>query len=67
MKTPYQKFPFFGLLSIASYLIALMFISFNMTGYVVGGTGFSDYNGISTGAFVLGLFFTFLHFRYKKL
>ena len=56
----------YGVLSIASFVVALFFISFNLTGYSIGGLTQNSSTLISSGLFVLGLVFAFFHFKNKK-
>ncbi|MCK4647760.1 hypothetical protein KAT24_02415 [Candidatus Pacearchaeota archaeon] len=53
-------------LSIASFIGALFFISFNLTGYATGGLAQENFRWISTSLFILGLIFTFFYFKNKK-
>ncbi len=52
-------------LSITFLLSALIFTSFSLTGYSIGGLVENNFRFIGTGLFILGLIFAFLHFKMK--
>ena len=56
----------FAFLAIASFIVALFFISFDLTGYVVLGQPRSNLSFLAAGLFVFGLSFVFLYFKNKK-
>ena len=56
----------FAFLAIASFIVALFFISFDLTGYVVMGQPRSNLSFLAAGLFVFGLSFVFLYFKNKK-
>lgn len=58
----------FGIVSIISFLGALFFISFNLTGNSIGNLNNENLSlyWIGTGLFVLGLVFAFMFFKNKK-
>ena len=53
-------------LAIASFVIALFFISFNLTGNSIGGLTQENFRLAGTILFVLGLVFVFVYFKNKK-
>ena len=55
----------FPILSITFLLSALIFTSFSLTGYSIGGLVENNFRFIGTGLFILGLIFAFLHFKMK--
>jgi len=66
-KKKFDKSLFLAWLAVVSYVIALIFISVNITGNVINNTGVPDNSRtISVGTFFLGLCFTFFYFRAKK-
>lgn len=66
-KKKFDKSLFLAWLAVISYVIALIFISVNVTGNVINNSGVPDSSRtISIGTFFLGLCFTFFYFRTKK-
>ena len=61
-----QKRLTFAGLTIASFVIALLFISFNLTGYSIGGLTQENFRFAGTILFLLGLVFVFFYFKNKK-
>ena len=59
------KSKFVAVSSIMCFLGALFFLSFNLTGFVIGNLAYNDSNLISTSLFLLGLVFAFFYFRRK--
>ncbi len=53
-------------LTIVTFAIALFFISFNLTGYSIGGLTQESFRWISTSLFILGLVFVFVYFKNKR-
>ncbi len=56
----------FAILAVGSFVIALFFVSFSLTGYAVGGLTQENSRWISTSLFILGLVFAFFYFKNKK-
>ena len=56
----------FAYLAITSFVTALFFISFNLTGYVVLGQVKNNLGFFSVAFFILGLVFVFFYFKNKK-
>jgi len=56
----------FAILSIGSFVMALFFISYSLTGYAIGGLTHENSRWISTSLFILGLVFAFFYFKNKK-
>lgn len=59
------KSKFVAAFAIMCFLGALFFISFNLTGFVIGSLEYNNSNLISVGLFLLGLVFAFFYFRKK--
>jgi hypothetical protein len=60
-----EKRTVYASFAIISLAVALFFISLNLTGSAVGISG-GNYNFISVGLFIFGLFFAFLYFKKKE-
>jgi len=56
----------FAIPAIISFVVALCFISFNLTGNAIGGVSQNNSNWISVILFVLGMIFSFFYFRNQK-
>jgi len=56
----------FATLAIATLVIALFFVSFNLTGYVIGKLAQNHLTLLGISLFILGLIFAFFYFRKKK-
>ena len=56
----------FAAVAIASFIGALLFISFDLTGSVVMGQARTNLSFWAAGLFVLGLIFVFCYFKNKK-
>jgi len=56
----------FATLAIATLVVALFFVSFNLTGYVVGKLAQNHLTLLGISLFILGLIFAFFYFRKKK-
>ncbi len=66
-RKPKQRTPIgFAYLAIASFLGALIFISFDLTGYVIMEQPRTNLSFLAAGLFVLGLVFVFFYFKNKK-
>ena len=65
-KSKLEKHLNFAIPAIASFLGALFFISFNLTGNVVGEVSQNNSNWISLILFVLGMVFAFFYFKNKN-
>ncbi len=66
-KKKFDKSLFLAWLAVVSYVIALIFISVNITGNVINNSGAPDSSRIiSIGTFFLGLCFTFFYFKTKN-
>ena len=56
----------YSILAIVSFLGALLFISFDLTGHVVMGQARTNLSFVAAGLFVLGLVFVGFYFKNKK-
>ena len=56
----------FASVAIATFVVALFFISFDLTGHVVLGQPRTNLSFLAAGLFVFGLIFVFLYFKSKK-
>jgi hypothetical protein len=66
LKSSLERKFIFAFLSIASFIVALFFISFNFTGYVVLGQGKNNLGFFAVGCFILGLVCVFFYFKNEK-
>ena len=64
-KNATRSVKYWGVFSITFLLSALIFTSFSLTGYSIGGLVENNFRFIGTGLFILGLIFAFLHFKMK--
>ncbi len=56
----------FAILAIISFVVALFFISFNLTGYIILGQAKNNLGFFAAAFFVLGLVFVFFYSKNKK-
>lgn len=56
----------FPILAIATLVAALFFVSFNLTGYAIGGLTQNNSTLLGISLFILGMIFAFFYFRNKK-
>lgn len=61
-----EKSSVLAALAIGSFVIALFFISFSLTGYAIGELTQENFGWISTSLFILGLVFAFFYFKNKE-
>ena len=55
----------FPILAIATLVIALFFVSFNLTGYAIGGLTQNNSTLLGISLFILGMVFAFFYFKGK--
>ena len=66
LKNHYPYYKSFLILSVLSFLVALFFLSFNITGFVVSYNNIHDFKWLGSCFFICGLTFTFLYFINKN-
>ena len=66
LKAGAVKYPVLAFLAVGSFIGALFFISFSLTGSAIMESTRDDFNLMGLGLFILGLVFTFVYFRNKK-